>query len=114
MNNASGKELQQQYLIGRGKINCGEELTSPCRHRASSGGSSAHETDGKAAPGSRPERYRSGLQAAAHFLLICFLMAREEGMGKSMGEIKALVIFAFVFEGPNHALNFSVFRNEVR
>lgn len=35
-------------------------------------------------------------------------------MGKSMHEIKALVISAFVFEGPNHTLNFSVFRNEVR
>ena len=63
----------------------------------------------------QPEWYRSGLQAAARFLLICFLiMAREEGMGKSMHEIKALVISAFVFEGPNHTLNFSVFRNEVR
>lgn len=40
-------------------------------------------------------------------------MAREEGWGKAwVREIKALVIFAFVFEGPNHALNFSVFRNE--
>ena len=94
-----------------------EELTSPCRCRASSGGSSAHETDGKAAPESshRPEWYCSGLQAAARFLLICFLiMAQEEGTGKSMREIKALVISAFVFEGPNHTRNFSVFRNEVR
>lgn len=31
-----------------------------------------------------------------------------------MREIKALVISAFVFEGPNHTRNFSVFRNEVR
>lgn len=45
-------------------------------------------------------------------LLICFLIkAREEGRKKSTGEMKALVISAFVFEGPNQKLNFSLLHN---